>query len=283
MRSLAIALGLASLLAGPSARAGLLQFESLLEVEFSNLGGATASTTGSGVVQVNGAGSLGPIHSLTFVTVNPAKIDTTIPVTEPTVAVTIPSVRFTAVQLRPDVQGNELAPISGVLQNTTSALTRNTVAFGGNVRICLFFAGCNSGHIDLPLGDTSLGVVVGPGVGGTVTGASGEIRVSLVGAPWTVGTVSISDRTDNSGITILTLMGYARGPAGMPSTAGLPGGVVQFVSANQVTALGVPGSNDISGQFLIHRLHFVPEPGALVLLGGGALTMLVLGQRRARR
>jgi len=261
----------------------LLQYESVLEVQFSNLGGATAGTTASGVVQINGAGALGPLHSLTFVTLNPAKIDTIIPVTEPTVAVTIPSVRFSSVQLRPDLQGDVLAPISGVLQNTTPALTRNTVAFGGNVRICLFFAGCNSGHIDLPLGDTSLGVVVGPGVGGTVTGASGEIRISLVAAPWTVGTVSISDRTDNLGITILTRMGYAHGPAGMTSTAGQPGGVVQFVSANQVTTLGVPGSNDISGQFLIHRLSFVPEPGSLVLLVGGALTMLVLGRRRARR
>ena len=283
MRTLAVALGAMGLLASPAARAALLEFESVTIVEFSNLGGATASTTGSGTVQINGTGGLGPLDSLTFITVNPAAIDTTIFVTEPSVAVTIPSVQFTSVQLRPDLAGHVLAPISGALRGSVSGLTQNTVAFGGNVRICLFFAGCNAGHIDLPLGDTSNGVVIGPGVGGTVAGASGEIRISLVAAPWTVRTASISDRTDSSGITILTRKGYARGPASRTSTAGQPGGVVQFVTANQVTTLGVPGSNDVSGQFVIHRLHFVPEPELLLLLGGGALGMLWLGRRRLRR
>jgi hypothetical protein len=59
-------------------------------------------------------------------------------------------------------------------------------------------------------------------------------------------------------------------------------GVVQLVTANQVTTIGVPGNQDISGQITLHRLHFIPEPGLLLLLGSGAAGMLLLGFARTR-
>jgi hypothetical protein len=199
------------------------------------------------------------------------------------VTATLASVRITSARLRPDLQGNVLAPVSGVLQSTVSQLSQNTVPFTGNVRICLFYAGCNSGHIDLVLGATTLeGQRIGPGVGGIVAASSGSIRISLQAAPWTVRTVSVSNRTVNSAITMFTLAGFAHGPSSLTSSAATPGGVVQFVTANQVTTTGIPGNNDITGQIIFHRLHFIPEPGLLLLLGSGALGMAALGRRRSR-
>jgi hypothetical protein len=274
-------LGVAGALLSTAAGAALLEFESLTLIEFSNLGHAQASVEGSGVVQVNGAGGLGPLDSVTFITVNPAVLNTVIPITDPAVTATVASVRITSARLRPDLQGNVLAPVSGVLQNTVSQLTQSTLPFTGNVRICLFYAGCNSGHIDLVLGATVNGQVIGPGVGGTVAASSGTIRVSLEGAPWTVRTVSVSNRTVSSGITMFTLAGFAHGPLSLTSSAATPGGVVQFVTANQVTATGIP-RNDITGQIIFHRLNFIPEPGLLLLLGSGALGVAALGWRRMR-
>ena len=257
----------------------MLEFESLTLIEFSNLDHARASVEGTGIVRVNGADGLGPLDSITFITVNSAALNTVIPITDPVVTATVASVRVTSARLRPDLQGNVLAPVSGVLQNTVNQLTQNTVPFTGNVRICLFYAGCNSGHIDLALGATLDGQMIGPGVGGTVAASSGTIRISLQGAPWTVRTASVSNRTTNSGITMFTLAGFAHGPSSLTSSAATPGGVVQFVTANQVTAIGIP-RNDITGQIILHRLHFIPEPGLLLLLGSGALGMAMLGRRR---
>jgi hypothetical protein len=272
-------LGVAGILFAAAAGAALLEFESLTLIEFSNLGHAQASVEGTGIVRVNGADGLGPLDSVTFITANSAALNTTIPITDPIVTATVASVRITSARLRPDLQGNVLAPVSGVLQSTVSQLTQNTVPFTGNVRICLFYAGCNSGHIDLVLGGTLDGQMIGPGVGGTVAASSGTIRVSLEGAPWTVRTVSVSNRTASSGITMFTLAGFAHGPLSLTSSAATPGGVVQFVTANQVTATGIP-RNDITGQIILHRLHFIPEPGLLLLLGSGALGMAMLGWRR---
>jgi hypothetical protein len=271
---------MAGVLVSSAAGAALLEFESLTLLEFSNLDHAQTSVVGTGVVQVNGADGLGPLDSVTFITVNPAALNTVIPITDPIVTATIASVRITSARLRPDLQGNVLAPVSGVLQNTVSQLTQNTVPFTGNVRICLFYAGCNSGHIDLVLGATLDGRMIGPGVGGTVAASNGSIRISLQGAPWTVRTVSVSNRTTNSGITMFTLAGFAHGPSSLTSSAATTNGVVQFVTANQVTASGIPGNNDITGQIILHRLHFIPEPGLLLLLGSGALGMAMLGRRR---
>jgi hypothetical protein len=284
MKALAAILGGATLLASVGSGAAVLEFESLTLLEFSNLGHAQASVTGTGVVQVNGSGGLGALDSLTLITVNPAAINTVIPITDPIVTATIASVRVTSARLRPDLQGNVFAPISGALQGSVPQLTQSTVPLTGNVRLCLFYAGCNSGHLDLPLDDTTVnGRVIAPGVGGTLSASGAGIRISLYAAPWTLATVSVSERTDNSGITIFTRAGFAHGPASLTSSAAQPGGVVQFVTANQVESIGIPGSNDLSGQIVLYRLHFIPEPALLLLLVSGAVGMALLGRRRLGR
>ena len=66
------------------------------------------------------------------------------------------------------------------------------------------------------------------------------------------------------------------------STA-LTSGVIQLVNPNQTTTSGVPGNSDKSGNIGRLTLHFIPEPGILLLLGSGALGMLLLGSRRLKR
>jgi hypothetical protein len=63
----------------------------------------------------------------------------------------------------------------------------------------------------------------------------------------------------------------------------MPSGVVQLVTANQTTVVGVPGNNDLQGQIMITRLHFVPEPGLLLLLGAGAAGLALAGRSRMKR
>jgi hypothetical protein len=50
-----------------------------------------------------------------------------------------------------------------------------------------------------------------------------------------------------------------------------------------VTVVGVPGNSDISGVFTRVVVHFIPEPGLLLLLGSGAVGMALLGRKRIRK
>jgi hypothetical protein len=156
----------------------------------------------------------------------------------------------------------------------------------GRIRICLFFAGCNSGSIDQTVGQTYNGVRTGVGVGGLVTfnpeGAAG-IRISVEGAPWTVGTTSGSSRTDNGGLTTITAMGFAHGPSSGTSSTAVASGVVQLVNMAQVTTVGIPTNDDKNVQINTLTIHFIPEPGLLLLLGSGAVTMALLGRKRLKR
>jgi hypothetical protein len=56
--------------------------------------------------------------------------------------------------------------------------------------------------------------------------------------------------------------------------------VLQIVTASHMTTLGVAGSSDISGQFSRILVHFVPEPGLLLLLGSGGIGMALFGRKR---
>jgi hypothetical protein len=171
------------------------------------------------------------------------------------------------------------------LQNTSVVLTQNTAPLAGFVRICLFVTGCGGAVLTQDLSQTvNGGMRTGVGVGGVVTiGAFGGIRISILGAPWTVKTVSVSNRTVNEGITAFQRNGFAHGPASLTSSTAVTSGVVQLVSPSQQTVQGVPGNSDKSGNIAIISLHFIPEPGLLLLLGSGAAGLILLGRRRLKR
>jgi hypothetical protein len=254
-------------------------------LQFSNLGKVRATVTGTGVATTNGSSSALHLSTLQL-SKHFATLNTIIPVTDPIVtAGGIVEVRLTSLRIDPQAQGGIFAPISGALQNTANQLTANTMPLAGFVRICLFYAGCNSGSLDQQLTQTNgTGPRTGNGIGGLITiGGSGNIRISILGAPWTVKTATVSNRTDNALLTLFTQKGFAHGPASLTSSTAQASGVVQLVSANQTTVVGVPGNSDLSGQIAIVRLHFVPEPGLLLLLGSGALGMALLGRQRMKK
>jgi hypothetical protein len=216
-------------------------------------------------------------------------LNTIIPVTDPIVSNGgIVSVRLTGVGLGlvagPQNNPGVLGPISGAIASTTTpAGGLGTVPSQGMARICLVVPGC-SGNLPLDLGATINGVAVGLGAGGLLTiGQLGMIRISLVGAPYTVKTVTAFNRTNNGAIDTYTEKGFAHGPLSNTSSTGQTSGVLQAVSVNHVTVQGVPGNTDISGVFSRIVVHFVPEPGLLLLLGSGAVGLALLGRKRARK
>jgi hypothetical protein len=151
------------------------------------------------------------------------------------------------------------------------------------VRICLVVPGC-AGNLPLDVGGTVNGVAVGGGVGGILTiGQLGMIRISIVGAPYTVKTITGFNRTNNGAIDTYTEKGFAHGPLSNTSSTGQTSGVLQVVTVNRTTTQGVPGNSDISANFARIVVHFVPEPGLLLLLGSGAVGLALLGRKRIRK
>jgi hypothetical protein len=207
-----------------------------------------------------------------------------------------------------------LAPISGAVASTTT-LTQRTMPLGGVAKICLLSTVCtdflpllltqpttNGARFQINtatpnqltvggLQGKKLGVpgtgVKGVGIGGLITvGGESAIRISLEAAPWTVKTATAIDQTDdNTGAGAfhnVTRMGFAHGPSSGTTSTAQPSGVLQIVTPNQVRTNLTLGSNvkvGILGELLV---HFVPEPGLLLLLGSGIAGLLLLGHRRAR-
>jgi hypothetical protein len=152
------------------------------------------------------------------------------------------------------------------------------------VRICLVLTGCAGFFLPLDVGGTSNGLAIGGGVGGILTiGGTNTIMISVVGAPYTVKTVTNFNRTNNGGIETFMEYGFAHGPASATSSTGQTSGVLQVVTANHTTTVGVPGNSDISGNFSRNLVHYVPEPGLMLLLGSGAAGMALLGRKRMRK
>ena len=76
--------------------------------------------------------------------------------------------------------------------------------------------------------------------------------------------------------------GSIGGPSFFTSTAGQPGGFLSIVTPIRVTGFqGGDPANLVPG-FLRLELRFVPEPGAALLLGAGATSLLWLARSRGR-
>lgn len=237
--------------------------------------GTPTILTGSGAATVNSSAGGGHLNTLRLAGGISGRVVT--PVTDPEVTA------GGIVELDNTFLGGSgtLKPISGALQNTAQALTMNVLPVPGLGRVCLLFAGCNSGSLEFPL--TTNDGASGAGIGGIVTaGGVGGIRISLVAAPWTIKTATLSDRTDNGALSYPTARGFAHGPASMTSSTALTSGVVQLVNPTQVITLGIPGQQDRISLYGKLTIHFVPEPGVLLLLVSGVAGLVVLGRAKMR-
>jgi len=159
------------------------------------------------------------------------------------------------------------APIKGLqatVANGTGAFSGGTLAgvmpLVGATKVCLF-GPCSAAvsNIAVPLG------VVGAGGAAFVTAA---VNLTVVGAPWTTGTVAVGTIT-------------AMGGAAPASDTGMASGVVTLVTPIFVST-NIPASA-VLPVFGILSMHFVPEPGTLVLLSSGIVGLVAFGRSSRNR
>ncbi len=271
---------LVTLLASP-ADAFVAEIWTRTSLQFTNFGRAEASATATGLVTLNTSSSTSS-HLRTAI-LSGLTLDAAVPVTDPNAA-PITLVIFSLRQ-RPDLQGGGvIGNISGAIASPAVGLTPNTIPVTGGVTLCLLagFQNCMA-QLNLPLGATTASMQVGGGVGGILTlGGTGTIRISVVGAPYTVRTVSAVNRTTNGGFALFVEQGFAHGPVSLTSSTALTSGVLQIVTASHIT-IEAPGDNDLAGNISRTLIHVVPEPGLPLLFGAGAAGMAILGWRRRLR
>lgn len=252
MRKLSFALLASLLVLGLSgqARAAQLGFTGTLSLQITTLN--PIAVTGSGVATVNGEGGLGHIQSLAFPGEVFATSGVVIPVTDPSAS---------------PIFGVQATVANGPANFVEGASLAGTMPVLGVSKVCLFLA-CNLGppaNVSVPLS------VVGKG--GTKA-VSFLVNVTVTGSPWTTGVA-----------TLMTLMGgsvsnngFAHGPASGTSSTAAPSGVVHLVTPVLVSTN--IAASAIVPTFGFLTLHFVPEPGTLVLLGSGIAGLVLFGRSR---
>jgi hypothetical protein len=180
-------------------------------------------------------------------------------------SLTIPASVFAVTAVVVPVTDPGAFPIAGVQVTAANGLgnftgSGGTMPINGISKVCLF-GPCDDSVANL---NVPLSVV---GVGGTAL-VTGAVNLTVVGAPWTTGTAAI-------GAT--TLMG-GKSPA---SNTGAASGTVTLVTPVFISTN--IGASSVVPAFAILSLHFVPEPGTLLLVGSGIAGLVAFGRGRARR
>lgn len=271
------------------------------------------SATGGGVATVNGASNTIPAHLGTFkLAASRGQVTGTVTglVTDPNL-VAANHIAAVIVQFRPGT--GTIGPISGAI-GAGPPMTKKAMPIGGVAKLCLLTTTCNSFLPLLLTQPTTNGAryqvntatanqltpnhlqgkklkvpgtgVKGVGIGGLITvGGFSAIRVSVEAAPWTVKTASAIDQTapGTMGFETVTARGFAHGPASATTSTAQPSGVVQIVTPSQIRTNLSAGTSKKIGGLTTLIIHFVPEPGMLLLLGSGVMGLALLGRNRMRK
>jgi hypothetical protein len=273
-----LAVGLLGLLLAGTAPAAQIDWHGTLETKLGaakrfNADGSRRGLRGSGVATVNGSGGGLLLNSLRLA----GGITGTAgaPVTDPDTVGTIPTIIVTGT-----LGSGTLADFA----NPPLAGGSNTLPIHGQSRVCLLNVNCTQ-WIPLPF---SNGPGNNVGVGGQMTaGGAGNIRISIIAGPWTVGSGAATNNTEDGGYKTVTATGFIHGPASgttpTSNTLAQGSGVVQLISPMQVITTGIAGNSAKISLFSIMTLHFIPEPGLLLLLGSGIVGLGILGRNRIRR
>jgi hypothetical protein len=262
------------LMAGPAA-AKTLDWNGTLEIDLGF--NPSIFIQGSGVATVND--SSGSPHLSTLRLNGGITGSGTIPVTDPNTTAQFKSMRITMTMggAAPKPQTATLTGISGA-----PPMGQNALPMGGVTRVCLFTTGCST---NLPVANTRNSGNTGVGVGGLNTlGGNGTVRISIESAPWTLATVTGLNQTVKGNFVTQSARGFVHGAASASnSSTASDSGVIQLIAPQTVTTAGVLGNSTAIPLFMTLTLHFIPEPGLLLLLSAGVAGLGLLGRSRLKK
>lgn len=272
-RTLAVLVGCFCLEA-PVAAAAPLNWEGTLTLS-SAPGGS--GLVGGGVATVNGSASVGgALQTLQLVASRGNLSGCRAAGLTPTIA----PAGFVSAELG----SGTLAPIVTAAASTAT-LSQGVLPVRGVGRLCLVSTDCTNA-ISVPLTQSTTSGIIGMGIGGLLTlGGDSPVRISIVGAPWTIKSATVLDQITATGnstasLTVLTAKGFAQGPSGFIGSTAQPGGIVQLVTPIQIATNITSGSNAVVGDFGVLRIRFIPEPEAGLLLVSAAFAAAWLYRSR---
>jgi hypothetical protein len=266
-RSIVLLGALVLILVAGQAGAKTLDWHGTLDLDLGPL--KTFRTRGSGVATVNN--SSGGNHLDIMRLAGGITGSGTIPVTDPNTTATIQSIRISAT-----LGTGTLSGISGAPPLNPPA----KLPVPGFTRICLLTTGCGT---SLVLNNTTNNGNTGIGVGGLLTiGRFGSVRFSIVNVPWTLATVSGISQTNLGNFKIVSDVGWVHGAASSNSSTAAPSGAIQLIAPQQVSTTGISGNSSELTLFARLTLHFIPEPGLLLLLGANLAALVAIGRKRMK-
>jgi len=249
-----------------SAKAERMNWAGTMKLELGNFDPLVMR--GGGVASVNASG--GGLQ-LTKLRLNGGiSGSATIPISDPDVAGTFPSVR-----ILPKLGTGTMSGFEPIPPTPFPVPGNSSLALGGSVRLCQFVPGCHF-SIVLPLSghDGASGV----GVGGSLTvGGFGPTRISIQAAPWTL-TGFLPVDTTQGGTNPWVRTGFLHSPGSSSSNLAQEDTVMQLVSPVEVRGndgLYLPG-------FATFTLKFVPVPAGWLMLVTGIAAMVGLYRNRIR-
>jgi hypothetical protein len=280
MRRLLCLIAAAALVLGTASttQAKIVEWSGTTLIHFGTIGDLIG--TGTGVATTNNTGGIGNhVNTIHFGT-NTLTLNGTIPLTDPENATLLTLV---ASSISLPVSGN-----LGAQPGTT--IVPSQMPLGGLVKVCILFPGCGV-YLPVPVAAPIGGPFTkGLGIGGTMTvntfSAGIGLKISLAFNPWTLGAtqmVDVSTTTNTPTVTnaTVTIQGFKHGPASNTSSTAAASGVIQWVSASRVITTVEPPSTKLA-VYGVLNLHFIPEPGMLLLLASGVGGLVLLGRSRMR-
>ena len=258
MRSRLLTLVLGGFLAvsvGGTASAATLDFTGTLSFGLGSL--PALVIPGAGSATVNGSGGGLHVNSLALAGGTFGPVSASLPVTA---GASVHSIRFTSVV---NTGGSFSFPSGGQM------------GLNGTAKICLFKGACDPAVV-VPL-------TGGVGIGGTQI-VTGVVALTMLHNPWvatgfapiTIHNGDTSVQTEN---TIGIPAGFQHGPASGTSSTAQASGVVQLVTVTHAFTSLTSAFPEIP-VFAVLTLHFVPEPGTLLLVGSGVAGLVLISRRR---